>query len=152
MERIIIKDTSYKGKGLFANKLIMKDELIFDWTGGIIYTAEQALDLPPEAVNHAVQIAPHQWIDTVGIGRISNHSCEPNAGFSGLFHLVAMRDIHPGEEITWDYDMTENSNWVLKECKCGAKNCRNTIRGFRFLPEEFRNKYKGYISDWLCDN
>jgi hypothetical protein len=29
-----------------------------------------------------------------------NHSCEPNVGFTGQIGLLAMRDIHAGEELT----------------------------------------------------
>ena len=59
-----------------------------------------------------------------------------------------MRDIKKGEELTFDYEMCEDSDWTL-HCKCGNKNCRKIIGAFRNMPEETRKKYNGYISDWL---
>jgi hypothetical protein len=84
----------------------------------------------------------------VGIGRYFNHSCEPNCGFKGKFQIVAMRDIKKGEWCTWDYEMSEDSDWKM-ECKCGTKKCRKIIGAFKNMPPEIRKKYGCYISDWL---
>jgi SET domain-containing protein len=36
--------------------------------------------------------------------RYINHSAEPNAVYYDNLEVAALRDIHPGEEITHDYD------------------------------------------------
>jgi hypothetical protein len=57
-----------------------------------------------------------------------NHSCEPNCFMRisyGHILFLALRDIHPGEEITLDYVQTYHSD--SKRCRCGAKTCRGTI-------------------------
>jgi len=57
-----------------------------------------------------------------------NHSCEPNSFMKILYgHIlfIAQRDIHPGEEITIDYESTLHSD--KKKCGCGAQSCRGTI-------------------------
>lgn len=59
-----------------------------------------------------------------------------------------MRDVKKGEELTMDYDMTENSDWVMN-CLCSTKNCRKVIKGYRYLSEEMKKKYKSWISDYL---
>ena len=59
-----------------------------------------------------------------------------------------MKDIKQGEWLTWDYDMTEDSDWRM-QCKCEKKSCRKMIGAFKNMPEKVRKKYKGYISDWL---
>jgi hypothetical protein len=54
----------------------------------------------------------------------TNHSCDPNAGFgSSPISLVAMRDVQVGEEITFDYAMSEcienmegNDGWNCEWC------------------------------------
>lgn len=61
-----------------------------------------------------------------------------------------MRDIHVGEELTWDYDMTEDSDWRM-ECRCGTPSCRKRIGSFASLPQSIREGYEGYISDWLVE-
>jgi SET domain-containing protein len=144
-----VRQTENRGKGLFAIEPVLQGEEIFDWEGGPVYEAQSIFDLPKEIQDHAIQFREHAWIDTSGVGRYSNHSCEPNAGIRGLFKLVALRDIEAGEEITWDYDTTENSEWQLEECKCGSAQCRKNIRGYRFLSNEVKEKLKDRTSDWL---
>ena len=60
-----------------------------------------------------------------------------NAGLrftdDGVF-LVAIRDIAPGEEVTWDYSTTlAESNWHMI-CQCGAADCRRVIGNFTTIP------------------
>lgn len=77
-----------------------------------------------------------------------NHSCEPNCGIKNLFSIVAMQDIQKGEELTWDYDIVEDSDWRM-ECLCGSPICKKIIGSFGLVPKNIREKYKGYISEWL---
>jgi hypothetical protein len=80
-----------------------------------------------------------------------NHSCEPNAGLQGAATLVAMRDIEPGEEITYDYAMTDTSAYDQFTCRCGANNCRSGITGDDWRNPELRSRYRGYFSSYLED-
>jgi SET domain-containing protein len=58
----------------------------------------------------------------------TNHSCEPNASFNEDGMLVAVREIEPGEEITYDYvaHPIPASPWNFK-CACEAKRCLGWI-------------------------
>jgi len=100
--------------------------------------------------DHAIQYEESVWRDSDGLARIANHSCEPNCGIKKKFNMVAMRDIKKGEWITWDYEMTEDSDWRM-ECKCRTPSCRKLIGAFRNMPEKVRKEYKGYISEWLLE-
>lgn len=62
-----------------------------------------------------------------------------------------MKDICTNEEITYDYEMTENSNWTMN-CKCDQPECRKVIGAYNNMPENVKIKYKGYISDWLLSS
>lgn len=148
--KVIVKETGKYGKGLFAKENIKKGEIIASFDGDI-YEAEKASDLPSESPNvrdYAIQFEEHKWRYSNGFAIIINHSCEPNCGIKNNFDIVAIRDIQKGEELTLDYDMTENSDWTMK-CSCGSKNCRKIIKGYRHLPEELKKKYKNYISEYL---
>ena len=150
MSSIKIVETNSKGKGVFATNLIKTGELIFDWEAGIIYEVKKASELPMDAKDYAIQFAENKWIDTMEFGRILNHSCLPNTGIKGLFKLIAIKDIQVGEEIVWDYDTTENSDWELPgECKCNSVRCRRVIKGYRYLSDELKEEYKDITSDWL---
>ncbi|MBK7316244.1 SET domain-containing protein-lysine N-methyltransferase [Candidatus Villigracilis affinis] len=53
-----------------------------------------------------------------------NHSCDPNLGFSGQIGLVAIRDILNGEELCFDYAMSDGGPYDEFECYCGSPICR----------------------------
>lgn len=148
--RVIIGKTKF-GKGLFAKKDIKKDELIAEFDGQIYFDADYD-GLDKETEDHIVQFAKDKWRDSKGVARWINHSCEPNCGVKNLLQIVAMRDIEAGEELTWDYEMTEDSDWWQMECKCGTPSCRKIIGTYDNMPQEIRQKYNGYISEWLTNN
>ena len=145
---LAVKETRKIGKGLIATRDIKKGEILFDWTDGRVYSADKASDLPKEVAEHAIQFEEHKWIDTTEIGRYFNHSCEPNCGFKGKFQIVAMNGIKKGEWLTFDYEMTEESDWIM-ECYCGTTSCRKIIGSYKNMPKILREKYDGFISDWL---
>ena len=146
--KIIIGDNRF-GKCLIAKDDISQNEIIAEFDGKI-YEAMRCTDLPKDIADHAIQFGGHKWKDSKGIARYINHSCEPNCGIKGLFTLVAMHDIKKGQELTWDYDMTEDSDWRM-ECLCNTPSCRKIIGSFSLVPDTVRQAYSGYISDWLVE-
>ncbi|MES2224291.1 MAG: SET domain-containing protein-lysine N-methyltransferase [Patescibacteria group bacterium] len=137
------------GKCLIASRDIKKDELIASFDGEI-YEAESCNKLPKDIADHAIQFEEHKWRDSAGLARFINHSCLPNCGTRDFFDIVAMQDIQKGEELTWDYAMTEDSDWRMR-CECGSQNCRKIIGAFSLLDNDTREKYRGYISLWLVN-
>jgi SET domain-containing protein len=152
--KAVVRETARCGLGVFAGERIGKGEVIamFDGPyhdGGRDFDAPND---PPLFVNdHAIQFEHNRLRDSAGIARLVNHSCDPNCGIKDLFKIVAMRDIEAGEEITWDYSMTEDSDWEMP-CRCGGATCRVVVRGYRFLPQAIRKRYAGFISQWLIDD
>ena len=147
IQKIKLGERAGFGKAVFAVFPIKKDEVLAEFDGEI-WEAEKCTDLPKDIADHVVQFEEHKFRESVGIARYLNHSCEPNCGIKDLFKIVAMRDIAEGEELTWDYDMTEDSDWRM-ECKCGTPSCRKVIGAFGNIPQKIREKYGSYISDWL---
>lgn len=144
-KKVIVRKTKRHGNGVFARTAIRKGETIAKFDGTIYdFYSNWTNDL----YNHAIQFEKRRWRDSKGIARLINHSCDPNCGIRNLFTIVAMRNIAPGEEITWDYGMTENYEWRMK-CTCGSPICRKTIGVYKTMPLAIRKKYKGYISEWL---
>jgi uncharacterized protein len=63
--------------------------------------------------------------------RYINHSCRATCLSPGFAELeVAVRDIHPGQQVTDDYGSL-NLEFDF-ECACGEPECRRTIRGDEF--------------------
>jgi len=142
------------GLAVFAIAPIQKDELIaiFD---GPIYVESSASALPNEPPlfvhDHAIQIAPDRWQDSKGVARLLAHSCNPNCGIRGYTNIVALRQIDAGEEVTWDYAMTEDSDWTMQPCLCGSANCRGRIGPWRELPIHIRERLRDNTSLWLLN-
>lgn len=146
-----LRETGRYGLGVFAKVDLVSNQQILHFDGPV-YRARFASDLPNDPPllirDRAIQIAENHWKDSVSVARYVNHSCRPNAGIGGISTLVTLTSIQKGEEITFDYDMTEDSDWRMI-CNCGSENCRSVIRGFRHLPAGTVRRYGQWLSDWL---
>lgn len=142
------------GKGIFAVERIGKGEVVIDFTTGPgIYLPLLEAQKHEEAGNHfIIQVSETTFLAAVNGPESTdyvNHSCEPTCGVRGLVTFVAMRDIPPGEEITFDYAMTE-SFWMYRmECDCGTPSCRGAVTGNDWKKRTLRKKYRGYFSDYI---
>jgi hypothetical protein len=152
MADVLIKKTRGAiGMGAFAGRDFDKGELVVRATGEVI----------PYQTRHSIQIDWDRHLEPDPPARYLNHSCDPNLGIKtnryGLPDFVAMRDIEEGEELTWDYAMSEWTHYERPDpalefdliCLCGAKNCRGKMGYYSELPDELKEKYKGFISDYL---
>jgi len=150
--KIAIRKTGRYGKGGFAVKKIRAGEVISSFAVGETIKGQKELNKKNKDVrDHMIQCGKMEWRHSRAQARYFAHSCAPNAGIQNRFDIVAMRDILPGEEITWDYRMTEDSPWDIAACRCGAEECDGRIRGFKYLPEKKRKAYRGFISEWLVE-
>jgi hypothetical protein len=81
-----------------------------------------------------------------------NHSCDPNTyvkTFDGQRMVIALREIQPGEEITYDYCINGGGDTVWA-CHCGAARCRREIHSdFFHLPVELQREYLPLLDDWF---
>ncbi len=147
--KVRVRRTKKLGRAVFAIKPIRKGEVVAMFDGPIL--DEEFDDWNDDVLSHAIQFEKEKWRDSVGIARWINHSCDPNCGIKELFKIVAMRTIAPGEQITWDYEMTEKSWWWRMKCQCGSPLCRKRIGHYKNLPAATRKKYAGFISEWLLE-
>lgn len=140
--RTQVRQSAIHGKGVYAVHPIKAGDTVLEYKGEII-TWKKALDRHPHDVNQ-----PHHTfyfhlddghvIDAKYNGNSAkwiNHSCAPNleADQDGYrIFLKALRDIKPGEELSYDYgliiDMRKTAK-LKKEyaCFCGSPNCRGTM-------------------------
>jgi hypothetical protein len=78
-----------------------------------------------------------------------NHSCEPNCGMRNATAIVAMRDIAIGEELTFDYAMSDASDYDEFNCNCGTSLCRGRVRADDWRLDTLRHRYKGFFSPYI---
>lgn len=138
---------SPKGVGTYAVEPFRKGAIL-SVGGGDVMTREALEAAPPDRKMNSVQITADLYIvpNPVGPGDHINHSCDPNAGFLGQIVLVALRDINVGEEICYDYAMTDTSDYDEFACLCGTPSCRGRITGNDWKLPALRERYRGYFS------
>ena len=123
--------------------------------GGRIITEEELFSLPEYVDAYTLQVDEHLFQAPIipnarDLADYTNHSCDPNAGFGSPISLVLMRDVKQGEEITFDYAMSESNNKHGEFlCQCGAKTCRGKFTGDDWLLPELQKRYDGYFSPYL---
>ena len=139
-EKFEVKETVRFGRGLFAVRVIKKDERILEFTGPTI-SFEQALKKPSDKLSCPLQIGPKAYLDIQEPGVMVNHSCLPNAGIRDDKFLVAIEEIQSGEEIFYDYSTTMDEDLWTMTCLCKKSNCRETIRDFKYLSSDVQCKY-----------
>lgn len=146
-KKVVVRRNKF-GRAVFATRKIEKGETVAVFDGPIY---DDLFDgWTKDLLSHAIQIGPSTWRDSLGLARYINHSCEPNCGIKKYIYITAMRTILPNEEITWDYEMTEKNEWWKMRCGCATKSCRKIIGNYKNMPRRVREKYKGYISEWLA--
>ena len=134
-----VRMTSNMGQGVFATAPIAAGMTLVPCGGWLATTAELDDDW------HAMQVGPDLWLCSSGdnLDDYINHSCEPNAAFvNGEPVLIALRDIAPGEQITWDYSTSlAEAGWTL-ECLCGSASCRSIVRSWWELTDAERERLR----------
>lgn len=139
------------GYGVFATQTVAAGELLVVW-GGDIVTASELTDLSPVAQRHSIQVEENLYMvpnEMPEVGDFVNHSCSPNAGLSGQMAVVSLRVIAKGEEICYDYAMSDGSAYDEFSCSCGAATCRGQVTGNDWALPELQSRYAGYFSPYL---
>ncbi len=146
------RDLTEGGCGVFARERISKDELVSLW-GGKIIRKEELDPSMPRFTQRVLQMDEDLYMLTAEEKEPNdcfNHSCEPNLGFFGQIGLVAMRDIEAGEELTFDYAMSDGGPYDEFDCYCGSAGCRSKVTGNDWKLPALWKKYEGYFSPYLA--
>ncbi len=153
-DKVKVSSSGINRRGIFAVKPLHKDEVIAVWGGHIITEKEFNRLARHEFKNiddYATKIADGFYLVSCKKGGLEdddffNHSCSPNAGIKGHVMMVAMRDIAKGEEITYDYAMTDADYNYSFRCACGRRTCRKKITTKDWQIPRLQKKYRGYFS------
>ena len=135
------------GNGIYALQPINKGELVAVF-GGVVYEWDAFIHLPDRERSLCIQVEDRHFLvpRPIGEGDYVNHSCNPNAGLSGQIGLVAMRNIKIGEEVCFDYAMSDTMPYDEFQCGCGSANCRGMIGGDDWQKPELQKRYAGFFS------
>lgn len=130
-EDVRIVTSGHKGRAVIALRAFHPAELV---------VIGRAVSVLPERATHSFQKDWDTHVELDAPARFMNHSCQPNTGVVDNSHdgydFVALREIQPGDEVTWDYETTEYVSIAVPRCLCATKNCRTRIHGFRFRRQD----------------
>lgn len=139
------------GYGLFACESLRKDEVLAVW-GGFVVPGERLGDYSEYTRTHGLQVEEDLFLLPLSEDDPSdyfNHSCDPNAGLLGQITLVCIRPIEAGEEICFDYAMSDSNAYDEFACGCGSLLCRGQVSAEDWRREDLQERYKGYFSPYL---
>lgn len=120
---------------LFALRSYQPGQVIADFSAGTI-AAEPTYLTVQVAVEKHITLQPEflQYI---------NHSCDPNVFFdTALMQLVALKELHPEDELVFFYPSTEWKMTQSFNCYCGSPKCLGKIRGAAYLSPEAQSQYR----------
>lgn len=157
----LLENTTTFGKELIASKNIQKGTILAIFQGLRITTeeAKQITRTEKEDSHYIMQIDDNVWLLPLKREKADyfNHSCEPNTGFDNrraqADTLIAIRDILPGESISYHYAFTDaDDEYFSFTCECGATTCVGNFFIELFQNDiEFQNKYWDYLAPYLRD-
>jgi uncharacterized protein len=148
--KAVVRPSALDGEGCFAIDRIECGETTAAF-GGWAATRAQLNALPPDQPRLALQIDDDLYLVSPdkSAGDCINHSCDPNCGLVGGVLLVALRDIEPGEQVTFDYAMADASDYDEFECNCLTSKCRGTVTGNDWMLPDLRRRYAAYFSPYI---
>ena len=130
---IIKRDRDGKGKRLTTTKLI---------TAGEIFHKIENYHYISAPTFTSVQVGSDRNIEEFDYMANLNHSCDPNIFLdTERFELHAIRDIAPGEELSFFYPSTEWDMSTPFQCLCGAEHCLKHISGAKDLSLNVLSRY-----------
>jgi len=130
------------GTGVYATAFIKKGTRIIEYLGERIShsEADRRYERKRDDDGHTfLFIASSRTVIDAGVkgneARFINHHCQPNCEAvieNSRVYIEAIRNIKPGDELGYDYQLTWESTddpqeLALYECRCGAKKCRGTM-------------------------
>lgn len=137
-----VRSSPIQGLGAFATRRIRKGTRIIEYLGERITSEEADRRYAGDTSEHPLVLlfvlGKRTVIDAAVGGneaRFINHSCEPNCkAFTEKkrIFIYAQKTIAPGEELTYDYNLTRDGMDDAETekryaCHCGAKTCRGTM-------------------------
>ena len=129
---VIVGRSKIHGRGVFARCRIPCGAYILEYTGEKMTRREgQRRHTLQERKGafYVFELNKRWHIDGAkgGDARLINHGCDPNCTYQiqdGRIWIRALRNIRKGEELTYNYDVTEQGKYA---CKCGAKTCKGVM-------------------------
>ncbi len=145
MKETYVGKSKLHGKGLFINESAKPGDVI-DYIHGDIHVFRHPTNTISKKMMDWIGTGRYSWIDTSNSKfRFINHSCDPNVAHVSERRVIAIKNLKKGDELVYDYSLTEaEPGWQI-QCSCGTKDCRRIIGPIYTIPQKTFDKYKKYI-------
>jgi uncharacterized protein len=137
---LIIRSSAIHATGCFTTTAIRKGARVAEYTGPLLTKAEADAAYKNSSITYLFGLGDGSVvIDGRCTAMYINHSCDPNCEsveVGGRIWIKSIRNIAPGEEITYDYCLYDSSPDDEALCNCGAAKCRGTM----YAKEEIKRR------------
>ena len=134
---LIVRSSDVHAAGVFTTAPIKNGRKVVEYTGPRIAKEEGDKVYEKRDITYLFAVGKgSRVIDGHGIAMFINHSCDPNCEtdeIDGKIWILAIRDIRPGEELTYDYNLFDGEENDPALCHCKAKHCRGSLYSEREL-------------------
>jgi len=104
------------------------------------------LDAAERPLRRILRVEENLYMLLDGEAIFPAHNCTPNMGLSGQQTFVALRDIAPGEELTFDYAMAAMG---LSSCHCTSGHCRHQVSARDIFDPVIYSRYREFLSPFV---
>jgi len=136
---LIIRSSAIHAAGCYTTTAIRKGERVAEYDGPRLSKKEADTCYEDSPITYLFGLGDGSIvIDGHCMAMFINHSCNPNCEteeIDGRVWITAIRNIEPGEEITYDYCLYDGGDDEAI-CNCGATRCRGTM----YSHEEVRRR------------
>jgi SET domain-containing protein len=136
---LIIRSSAIHAAGCYTTAPIAKGTRIVEYTGQRVTKEVADERYENSIVTYLFGLGDGSVvIDGHGVAMFLNHSCDPNCETDetgGRVWIRAIRDIAPGEELVYDYNLYDGDDDPAT-CNCGAAKCRGSM----YSPAELRRR------------
>jgi uncharacterized protein len=145
MSRVCTAESPIHGTGVFSASPFSPGEVVLKIDDSRVVTDTAPLNRATgEFEHHCDYLAGGKVVLMQPAERFINHRCDPNTfirTIAGDRYVVALREIRPGEEITYDYCLNSEGDTAWN-CSCGSSQCRRRhLSGFFHLPVDIQVRY-----------
>jgi uncharacterized protein len=136
---LMIRSSAIHAAGCYTTSRIPKGVKVVEYTGPRITKDEADERFKDSIITYLFGIGDgSKVISGHGMAMYINHSCDPNCEtdeLNGRVWIISLRNIAPGEELTYDYNLYDGDDDEAR-CYCGAATCRQTM----YSPEEIARR------------
>ena len=127
---LIIRSSAIHAAGCYTTTAIRKGTRVAEYDGPRLSKDEADACYEESPITYLFGLGDGSLvIDGHCMAMFINHSCDPNCEteeVDGRVWITAIKNIEPGEEITYDYCLYDGGDDEAV-CNCGATRCRGTM-------------------------